>query len=112
MGRALNVSSDWARVDEFPALLAEQTRRALADEAVGYSKERRAELESQLAAAERATKESKKKLTQLEKQRDAINKKFVEFAADKSNPENFRLIRSTPSRDEERKLLAREKGWY
>lgn len=112
MGRALNVGSDWASIQQFPALLAEQTRHALADETVGYSKDRRAELKSQLAAAERAVAESEKKLTRLTKQAVEINKKQVKLNDAKLLPESFRLVRATPTRLDRQKRHAREMGFH
>ncbi len=100
----------WGHVNETPAVLLRQTKAALADKKTGYSPERRKELESQLAAAERSVAAREKELAAVEKQAAAINEKLRKLADARLFPESFRLIRATPTRDELRKQHAQRIG--
>jgi hypothetical protein len=105
-------------IHEAPARLARQMRQALEKDydkkggRVGYSAERRKELERTLAAAEKAVAEHRATLTKLEKQRAAIQAKLTKLAAAKLKPENFPFVRTAPCRDDAAKRRAFEFGLH
>jgi len=111
-GHSIGLAGDWASIQEFPALLAAQTKRTLKDEIDILSAERKTQLKGQLVATERAVAKAEKELTRLEKQQDTINKQRAEFAAAKLLPESFEIVRARPSHDQEIKKHAYELGFH
>jgi hypothetical protein len=101
----------WGNVQDSPAKLEQQTRAMLADKKVNYSKERRAELERCLSAAERATAECRRQLADLKAESGKINKRLLELAAEKLLPENFAIIRAKPNHDDRMKQHAGQFGY-
>jgi hypothetical protein len=98
----------WADMQTATAGLLRQTQRALE---TTTDPANRARLESQAKAAEQKLHNDSKDLTALEKRRDAINKQLSELVAEKLKPENFRIRKATPSRDEQAKQLAQSMGY-
>lgn len=107
----------WSSIDGAPAKLASQVTQMLAkgnakSSSVGYSPERRKELERTLAAADARVAEHRKELSKLEKQRGVIEAKLVKLILEKLKPENFTFVRAKPTRDDAAKRRALEFGFH
>jgi hypothetical protein len=98
----------WANVEIATAGLLKQTRKALENVTDAAKRER---LESQAKAAEVRLQNDAKELKTLEKRRDAILKQLSGLVSEKLKPENFRIRKATPSRDDKAKLLAQSMGY-
>lgn len=104
-------------VAQHPAALLRQTERDLAEFAdktayVNTSPERKAKLESRLAAAKKATADAAKEKKALEKELANIRRKLDALAEAKLAPENFTLVRAQLSADERRMKNARDMGFH
>ena len=100
----------WPSIATNPAALAADTARLLKEVHSSLSKERRAALSSQLAAAERAIAVQQRELATAEKEANRINTELTELAAARWLPENFRLVRTNQDPDIRRKELASQLG--
>lgn len=99
-------------VEDRPARLARQARTMLAEKNTGYTPERRKQIESWLAAAEREISRCDKELARLQKQCAAINAKQTVGPDDWKRPENFAIVRKRQSRDDMAKQQAQRMGWH
>ena len=111
-GFAVGFGGNWAHLDTHPALLVSQIRAKLEDDADSLAPERKSQLTSQLHAAENAVIDRTRELLAAQKEAAEINSKQVKLNAAKLLPENFRLVRATPTSDEQNKRLAREFGFH
>ena len=76
------------------------------------SAERKTQLRSQLAAAEKAVKAAQRELAEAEKEAETIRKKQEKLNADKLLPESFQIVRAQPTHAQEMKKLAYEFGYH
>lgn len=83
--------NQWPSIHKEPAMLVAHTRRALEGDRI--TPERRAQLESQQAAAEKSVERARAELADLEQQREQIISQMTAPQDAHLRPENFALIR-------------------
>lgn len=108
---AIVPANTWAPIDKYPAMLARQTQQQLDVEPSPLSAERRSELQGQLKSAQAAVKQREAQLKAGEARIEELNERLRELGKAKLLPENFRIVRVTPTRDEQRKEYALKMGF-
>lgn len=109
--KADDASYHWSDAGNRPARLARQCKAALASMNAQSPAEQRRELESRLAVAERAAIDARNELVKLRNQRETLYEKLKVGPDDWKRPENFAIVRTTRSRDEQAKQRAKELDW-